>query len=145
MYADDLKDDHFETYLAGNPYDPNQIPGFTDWLDHIRALTAEGRRMERVRIQQDPPTDYQRYARWVGRWNEEAGEVMHYTTPERARTVGLLPEAGEDDWWLLDDARLIVMEFDTAGELIGLRLETDEASLERARALRRLALRAVPS
>ena len=143
-YAVDMDED-YDRFLAGERFDAAEMPGFPDWLGHVRDLTAAGRRMERVRVHQDPPTDYQRYALWVGQWNVEAGEVIHYTTRDRAAEVGLLPVAGDDDWWLFDDARLVVMEFDTAGERTRARLATDEASLARARAHWELALRAVLS
>lgn len=144
MYAVDL-DEYYEAFIADRIEDPTEDPAFADWLEYVSTLTAAGRRMERVRVQQDPPSDYHRYARWVGGWNVKAGEVIHYTTRDRAAEVGLLPEAGDDDWWLLDDMRLVIMEFDPAGTLTGLRLETDDAPLMRARTLRELALRAVPS
>jgi hypothetical protein len=101
--------------------------------------------MERVRVQTEPLSDYHRYARWVGQWNVEAGEIIHYITPEQAEASGLLPTAGNDDWWFLDDSRLLVMEFDDAGNMVARRLETDEVALARARTLWELALRAVPS
>lgn len=144
MYAVDL-DENYEAFAAGRMDDPTEQPAFADWLEYVSALTAAGRRMERVRVQQDPPSDYHRYARWVGGWNVKAGEVIHYTTRDRATEVGLLPDAGDDDWWLLDDARLVVMEFDAAGELARIRLVADEVPLARARAHWELALRAVPS
>lgn len=144
MYAVDL-DEHYEAFVAGRVGDPTTDPAFADWLSYVGALTAAGRRMERVRVQQDPPSDYHRYARWVGGWNVKAGEEIHYTTRDHATEVGLLPAAGDDDWWLLDDARLVVMEFDDTGVLVRARLVTDEASLARARTRWELALRAVPS
>jgi hypothetical protein len=144
VYAVDL-DEHYEAFIAGRTEDPTADPAFVDWLEYVSTLTAAGRRMERVRIQQDPPSDYHRYARWVGGWNVRAGEVIHYTTHERAADVGLLPAAGDDDWWLLDDANLVIMEFDAVGTLTGLRLETDDAPLMRARAFKELAMRAVRS
>lgn len=144
VYAVDL-DEYYEAWAAGGTGEPTDDPAFVDWLAYVSALTAAGRRMERVRVQQDPPSDYHRYARWVGGWNTKAGEIIHYTTRDRAAEVGLLPEAGDDDWWLLDGARLLVMEFDDAGVLVRTRLVTDEASLARARAQWELALRAVPS
>jgi hypothetical protein len=144
VYSVDL-DEYYEAFSAGRMDDPSGQPEFADWLRYVSALTAAGRRMERVRVQQEPPSDYHRYARWVGGWNVQAGEVIHYTTRERAAEVGLLPDAGDDDWWLLDDARLVVMEFDAAGELARIRLVTDEAHLERAREHWELALRAVRS
>lgn len=131
--------------MAGAAQYPQHLDGYTAWLDHVRALAAAGGRMERVRVQDDPPSVYHRYARWVGRWNVEAGETIHYVTRGQAEASGLLPAAGRDDWWLLDDERLLIMEFDDAGEMTARRLVTDDEAIERARGLWRLALAAVPS
>jgi hypothetical protein len=124
---------------------PERLEGYVEWLDYIRGLTAAGRRMERVRVQAEPLTGYHQYARWVGRWNAEAGEIIHYVTRDQAQESGLLPAAGPDDWWLLDDERLIVMEFDDKGVMTARRLVTDDDALVRARALWARALAAVPS
>lgn len=144
MYAVDL-DEYYDRFQAGERFDAEQMPGFPGWLGYVQDLTAAGRRMERVRVHQDPPTDYQRYARWVGQWNIRAGEVINYTTRARATEVGLLPDAGTDDWWLLDDQRLVVMEFDADGERTRTYLTTDEDALAQARAWWDLAGRAVSS
>ncbi|MBL0886196.1 hypothetical protein HGK34_07920 [Myceligenerans sp. I2] len=110
------------------------------WCDQIRDQTARGVRVERVRVHQDPPTDYQRWVRWVGRWNEEAGEVMYYTTPERVAAVGL-QVAGADDWWLLDDTALIRMTYQQPGIATSY-LVTDPAEVGKAREWWQLALQA---
>jgi hypothetical protein len=96
--------------------------------------------MERVRVQEDPPTDYQRFERWLDQWNIPAGEVMRYMTLQRAREAGLLPAAGVNDWWLLDSARLIVMRFDGSGCRIASELVTDPARVLQACQWRDLAV-----
>lgn len=140
-YAVDLEAEQFAAFRAGNPQDPTLMDGFTEWLDLVRDHTNDGRRVERVRVQDEPPTDYQRWERWVGEWNIKAGEVIHYATRSRAREVGLLPDAGDADWWLIDDRHLIVMRFgpDHASTPY---ITTDEPDLTRARAWRDLALSA---
>jgi hypothetical protein len=144
VYAVDL-DDHYEAFLEGRAGYPEELEGYVAWLDYIRELTASGKRMERVRVQDEPLSDYHRYARWVGRWNVEAGEIIHYITHQQAEASGLLPAAGPDDWWFLDDSRLVVMEFDDEGNMVTRRLVTDDAALARARTLWERALAAVPS
>lgn len=134
------EDEAFASFLRGEPQPPTEVPDFVAWCDQIRDQTARGVRIERVRVHQDPPTDYQRWVRWVGRWNEEAGEVMHYTTPQRVAAVGL-DAAGPDDWWLLDDTALIRMAYEEPGVATSY-LVTDPAELSKAREWWRLALRA---
>ena len=143
-YAEDM-DANYERFVAGGHVDVAQLPGFPEWLDHVRTLTTAGKRMERVRVQTEPLSDYHRYARWVGQWNAEAGEIIHYITRDKAEVTGLLPTAGTDDWWLIDDEQLLVMEFDHDGAMTDRWLLTDEDALDQARTLWKLALAAVRS
>lgn len=141
-YVVDFEAEQFAAFRAGDVRDPREMPEFAAWLPTVAEHAAKGRRIERVRIHQDPPTDYQRWIRWVGRWNVEAGEVIHYATTEQAHQVGLLPGAGPYDWWLLDDARVLRMTFDDENRCIERHLITDQPSLNRARTWRELAIRA---
>jgi hypothetical protein len=96
--------------------------------------------MERVRVQEDPPTGYQRFERWLDQWNIPAGETMRYMTRQRAHEVGLLPAAGHDDWWLLDSDRLIVMRFAPGGRRVANELVTDPETVLQACKWRDLAV-----
>lgn len=131
--------EHFEAFQRGDRRDPTTVPNLAAWCETV-AAREPSTRMERVRIHQDPPTDYQRWVRWVGQWNERAGEVMHYTTPDRAADVGL-DAAGPDDWWLLDDAELIRMAF-TEPDVATLHMVDDPDEIAQARQWWHLALRA---
>jgi hypothetical protein len=144
-YAVDFEAEHVAAFRAGDVRDPREMPEFAAWLPTVAEHVAQGRRIERVRIHQDPPTDYQRWVRYVGRWNVEAGEVIHYATTEQARRAGLLPDAGPYDWWLLDDARILRMTFNDDNVCIERHLLTDEQSLDRARTWREQAIRAAGS
>lgn len=129
-------------WLAGHQTDPlMDMPGAQEWFAMVAALTRRGGRMERVRVHEEPPTDYQRWLQWLGAWNTEAGEVLRYLTRRRAQQIGLLPAAGDVDWWLLDDRTLVQMRFDTHGNRIHTELETRRAALEQARRWRDLALK----
>lgn len=111
-------------FLAGQPLQPPDDPGYVGWLDYLRERTAAGCRIERVRVQPDPPTDYQRWERWAGRWNVSAGETIRYMTPQDAERVGLPLRY---DWWLFDSCRLFIMEFSPDRTLLGGELITDPA------------------
>ena len=127
-------------FLAGDPQDPSEVPELAAWFDHVRGIVASGRRMERVRVHEDPPTDYQRWERWIGAWNIRAGETMRYLTRARAHEIGLLPAAGRTDWWLLDSSRLIAMTFDNDGNRVRDELVTDPEAVVNACAWRDLAV-----
>ncbi|MFY1686571.1 DUF6879 family protein [Plantactinospora sp. WMMB782] len=127
-------------FLAGDPQPPIEVPELRAWFDQIRRFTAEGKSICRVRVHEDPPTDYQRWERWIGQWNTEAGEDIAYLTRQQAYDIGLLPDAGDTDWWLLDDATLILMRFDGDGRRILNEVERDPHMVARARAWRDLAV-----
>ena len=127
-------------WTAGDPFPATEVPGLRDWYDNVSAHVAAGGRVERVRVQQDPPTSYQQFERWLDRWNLESGEVMRYLTRERAFEIGLLPAAGNEDWWLADSARLVIMRFDSEGHRIENELVTDPVTVLQACKWRDLAV-----
>ena len=89
-------------------------------------LTAEGKRVARVRILEEPPTDYQRWLLWASPWHAAAGEDIRYLPRSQAERISL-PLV--NDWWLLDDERVILMVFTEAGEISGKRLLTDSVAV----------------
>jgi hypothetical protein len=123
----------FAAFLQGDPPPATTVPELDEWyrrtVDHVH----NGARVGRVRVQHDPPTDYQRFERWLDRWNLKAGETMRYLTRQRAHEIGLLPNAGSSDWWLHDSKRLLVMHFDEDGHRIKNELITDPALVNLAR------------
>lgn len=141
MYAEPGEAEAVARYMAGDPQDPTQVPGLSDWCQQVEALTRRGKRIERVRVHEHPPTDYQRWERWIGQWNTRAGERINYMTRSRAHEIGLLPQAGDTDWWLLDSSELIVMRFDASGARRETALVTDAEAVDRACALWDLAVR----
>jgi phytoene dehydrogenase-like protein len=130
----------FEAFLRGDPEPPANVPELQEWYRRVRGHVQQGKRIERVRVHLDQPTDYQRFERWLDQWNREAGEVMRYLTAQRAHEVGLLPAAGNTDWWLLDSSRLIAFRFDEQGHRIQNELITDPAVVIKACKWRDLAV-----
>jgi hypothetical protein len=82
------------------------------WLTTVRRAIARGARMQRVRLVETPLTEYQRFQfRWGYEENTAAGEeisILDY------RPDGLLAI----DFWLFDDSRVIVLEYDDAGHFL---------------------------
>jgi hypothetical protein len=139
-YAVPLERELYSRFLAGDLTPPTDSPAVRDWLAMVATQVGQGKRMERVRVQDEPPTPYQRWQRWFDRWNKEAGESIRYMTRQRAHEVNLLPAAGNDDWWLLDSCRLMVMHFDDEGHLFKTILSTDPERVVQACAWRDLAV-----
>ena len=140
FYTVDGEQASFQRFLEGRPVSPLDVAEDRAWLDMVKAHVAKGRRMERVRIHQDPPTEYQRWMRWRGAFNTEAGETIHYLTVSEATRAGLLNSVAPRDWWFFDDNRLMVLTHNPEGRRIHTELITDETELSKARALWDLAV-----
>lgn len=141
VYREPSESASVEAFLAGRAGRPSDIPGAQDWYDLVAGLVASGGRIARVRVHEDPPTDYQRWERWLDEnWNSPAGEHIHYMTRRRAHEVGLLPTAGDVDWWLLDSHQLIQMHFDGHGNRVRTELTTDPVAVVQANLWRDLAV-----
>jgi len=140
-YREPAEHDTVSRFLYGTPQPPTEVAELRDWFEQVATLTRAGKRIARVRVHDDPPTDYQRWERWIGRWNTTAGEQIDYLTRQQATDIGLLPAAGDVDWWLIDDNRVILMRFDPDGRRISNELETDPQTVAQARAWWDLAVR----
>ena len=140
QYLISYEQESLAQFLAGTPQAPEEMPGFTEWTEQIKRQTAAGKQMMRVRIQEEPPTDYQRWENWIATWNMAAGELMRRMSRQRAHEVGLLPAAGKDDFWLLDEQSLIVMSFDRDGTPGTYELVDDPEAIKQACWWRNLAV-----
>lgn len=131
----------YERWRAGDHRPPVDEPGFAEWYALLDRHVAHGRTVARVRMVEEPPTDYQRFEHWCGQRNVEHGEELRSMPRSVAEAVGLV-EAGVhlDDWWLLDDSRLLVMPFDQGGNLDAPYLVTDRQAVEAALAEWRIAV-----
>jgi hypothetical protein len=120
-------------WAAGQPPDDRWAAGYWELLRRVR---AEGRRIERVRVLADPPTDYQR---WVLDLAERCaiplGEDARALPAGDAAAAGL---GGLPDFWLFDDQAAAVLKFD-GDRFAGARLVDDPAELDRLRDARRRA------
>ena len=132
----------FDRFLAGHPLPPPQVGWWAPWLERIAEMTAEGKRIARVRIVTEPATPYQRWEMWAAPWHAAAGEEIAYLPRSRARSLGL---PHWQDWWLLDGERLILMGFDHTGQITGKVLITNPSVITTYRTWQDLAVRnAVP-
>lgn len=133
----------FDRFLAGTPTPPPELSWWRPWLERITRFTAEGKQVGRVRVLDEPPTDYQRWELWAAPWHAEAGERIGYLPRSRALEIGLPLEY---DWWLLDDERLIITRHNDAGEIAGKSLTNDPGIIAQHREWQYLAVRnAVPA
>lgn len=115
-----------DEFLRGTPRPVTEFAFYARWLEGIRDATSHGRRVERVRVLEEPPTDYQRWEIWSGQYNIAAGETIRFINRSRALEVGL-PVI--NDWWLFDSTQLALMRFDVHGEPLGGEIITDPVTV----------------
>ncbi len=117
-----LAEDHpYQDFVAGNEPD---IDWFTPWLGLIREqICQHGKRVERVRVIDQPPSDYLRWEIYLNRWNAEAGEDIRYLPRPVADSLRLPAY----DFWIFDSTTVAFMVFAASGEFTGPVLVTDQA------------------
>lgn len=117
----------FQRWLAGAEPDDSWAES---WVDTVSTATANGRRIQRVRVLADPPSNYQRFARdFALRRNIPAGEDIRVLDVGQAAQLGL-PEA---DFWLFDDEHLVRMHFTQDDAFERARLLTDPVVVDQYR------------
>jgi hypothetical protein len=137
-YALDYERPDFERFLGGDPAPPPEIGWWRDWLYQVADLARRGKEVRRVRVIAEPPSVYQRWMLWAHPWYAQAGEGIQYLPRSRAVALRLPLEV---DWWLIDDERLVLMYFTSAGGIAGKILITETGIVARHREWRDLALR----
>jgi len=95
------------------------------WLDHLRQERERGLYSHRVRVLTTPLSDYLRYAcTWGYALNSEAGEdIRVLNISEKSPPDRLVSH----DFWLIDNAQVVVMHYDDAGHYIGAKVAPEHA------------------
>lgn len=114
----------YRRFLRGE--DPG-LDWIEDWLRTIRTQTRLGKRVERVRVIDDPPSDYVRFMLWLHPYNIEAGEDIRYLERATAARAGL----PDYDYWLFDSRLVAKFEFTPDDQPIGVYLTDDPAEAVR--------------
>lgn len=123
-YVDEEEQEPLRRFLAGEPPDD---AWFMDWYEAVEQITAQGRRMERVRVVSEPHSDYTRFGMDLARrLNVPSGEDIRYLPRRLADELDLPGE----DFWLFDSHRVAVLHFD-CDVLLGAELVTDPAEVVR--------------
>lgn len=117
-----LAEDHpYQDFLLGKQPD---LTWFTPWLHLMREqIQALGKRVERVRVVDQPPSDYLRWEIYLNKWNAEAGEDIRYLPRQVADSLSLPAY----DFWIFDNMTVAFMVFAPSGEFTGPALVTDQA------------------
>ncbi|KWX03188.1 hypothetical protein TH66_00810 [Carbonactinospora thermoautotrophica] len=112
------EDEPFQRFLRGEEPPSDWL---RPWLDLITEQTRQGKRVERVRLIDEPPSDYLRFEVWSTPLNLQAGEDIRYLPRRRALELQL----PKYDYWLFDSRRLAMMHFDHAGRFQGAEIVED--------------------
>lgn len=99
----------------------------TAWCFERRDQVALGKRFDRVRIVDDPPTPGQFYLLDNARRNSVVGERIHNLRREDADRLALPAE----DFWLFDSRLVALLNFDDTDNLVDVELITQPAEVLR--------------
>ncbi|MEU1421458.1 DUF6879 family protein [Kitasatospora sp. NPDC005751] len=121
-YAVDVGTERYERFQRGEP-----LPFEADnpWHTNVRRQTAAGKRFERVRLVDDPPTLGQRFLLASGLGNVEAGEDIR-NLPRAAAERLALPDF---DFWLFDSRTLVRFHFDADDNTLGVEITEDPSEV----------------
>ena len=97
------------------------------WFASVRAVTAAGKRRQRVRVVPEPLTDYLRWELRICRDNVAAGEDVRYLRRDQANDLDLPAH----DFWVLDSNRLALLFFTADDRLLGAEVLTDPDMVSR--------------
>ncbi|MFB8124664.1 DUF6879 family protein [Streptomyces bacillaris] len=117
-YASDEATDTYRQFAAGEPVtwdleDP--------WCANRREQTALGKRFERVRILDEPPTQGQLYLLDNARRNAAVGEDIRVVSRSQAEALGLPAE----DFWIFDSRVVALLLHDGEDHLTHVELITN--------------------
>jgi len=132
------EDEPFGRWLRG---EHDNYAWHQDWLNFLRQSTAAGVQVQRVRLASIPHSDYIRWGLDVSPLNIDAGEDIRYLSRHLTKDIDL----PDEDYWLLDDATLILSVFSADGRTGGFAQGTSPELLQQCRTVRDLLWhRAVP-
>ena len=118
------EDESFQRFLKGE--DPG-IDWFRPWLRLMAEQTGSGKRVERVRVVDDPPSDYLQFEIVNTPHNLRAGEDIRYLRRSRAHEL----ELPDYDYWVFDSRLLVFLRFDASDRFLGFERTDDQAEVLR--------------
>lgn len=123
-YASDEATDTYAQFLAEGRVDWDLDD---PWCAGRREQSALGKRFERVRILDEPPTEGQRYLLDNARRNTAVGEDIRVLTRTRADDLALPRE----DFWIFDSRVVALLHHDDTDNMTGVELITDPVQVLR--------------
>ncbi|MGW0845048.1 DUF6879 family protein [Streptomyces sp. NPDC002787] len=121
-YAADRHSAKWPRFLAGEDIARGRPDA---WRMNVRAQTGRGKRVERVRIVDEPPTPGQEFLAAVAPAHLAAGEDIRTLTRAAAEQLGLPGH----DFWLFDSKILARLAFDDEDACLGVYLTEEPAEV----------------
>lgn len=133
-YASDEAGERWARFIETGSLDGDaaDVPAARRWRDTIRAQVAQGKRVERVRIVDQPATLGQRYLFESAKWNIGLGEDIRNMWRADADRLRLPAE----DFWLFDSRLIALLRFDDDDQLTHVDLITEPAEVVRCSMVR---------
>ncbi|MEU9979517.1 DUF6879 family protein [Streptomyces sp. NPDC051014] len=124
-YASDRQSPKWARWKAGE--DISSEPA-DSWRTNVAAAAAQGRRFERVRLVDDPPTEGQQFLLASGLGNVAAGEDIRNLRRTDALELGL----PDFDFWLFDAHTVVKFVIDENDVTVGVNVFEDAESVVQA-------------
>jgi hypothetical protein len=144
-YSVPYEDELLRRFVAGEPEPVEYDAKYVWWRRLIADAVATGKRVERVHVVAEPPSDYIRFQlAWLYAGNAVAGEDIRIIPTSSSQWPVDLPRHGYD-YWLLDSQRLALLHYDHEGRFVAVDLTDDQSQIKQANIWRDAALhRAIP-
>ncbi|WP_251093887.1 DUF6879 family protein [Streptomyces sp. Caat 7-52] len=128
-YASDEANDRWDQFIETGSVteDWSEDTPTSGFRKTIRDQRAQGKRVERVRLVDQPPTTGQRYLLEGARWNIKSGEDIRNLWRADAERLQLPAE----DFWLFDSRLIALLRFDDEDQLTHVDLITEPAEVVR--------------
>jgi hypothetical protein len=127
VYATDVEKKRFETWLRGEPLDPEaEADWWRPWLELTKRNNEAGKTLRRLRIVSEPVTDYIRFERLDAAQLVLAGEDVRWL-PRRNASALLLPG---NDFWMFDRETVVFTHFSGDGHVLDREMTTDRDVVE---------------
>ncbi|MEW2117315.1 DUF6879 family protein [Streptomyces sp. NPDC005474] len=122
-YASDEVADTYAQFIRGRSVNWDGIDA--EWCANRRAQAALGKRIERVRIVDNPATEGQLYLLDNARRNSAVGEEISNLWRADAERLNV----PEEDFWIFDSRLVALLNFDGADNLVSVELITEPAEV----------------
>ncbi|MFD7530251.1 DUF6879 family protein [Streptomyces sp. NPDC059849] len=120
-YASDRNSPKWARWQAGE----DVAGGTSAWLENVAGQTAAGKRIERVRLVDERPTEGQRFLLASAPGNVRAGEDIRNLTRAQAEQLRL----PDYDFWLFDSRTVARFAFDENDTTLGVYVTEDPAEV----------------